>query len=299
MNFIFGPLWDRLIITIDRKDVTIFFYILLVRSIIVENMFRTAKRGGAILLSEERKSTVRAVERALDILMCFVQKPQLGMMEIAEYTGLNKSTVFRLLGTLEEKGFVQRDPYTDKYQLGFRIWELSTNIDHTNDPATLFLPEMERLRDELDETVSLYVRDGLERIRIQAVESRQAIRRVAPIGARMPLSVGASSKVLMAYVDEKTLKEVLDDSSWPQGIDSQVYRSQLAQIQRDGYAISVEEREAGTAAVSVPVFSSHSHRLVAALAVSGPVSRMNLEQMIHFVPRLIQAAERMGKLIRD
>lgn len=250
-------------------------------------------------MSEERKSTVRAVERALDILMCFVQKRQLGMMEIAEHTGLNKSTVFRLLGTLEEKGFVQRDPYTDKYQLGFRIWELSTNIDHSNDPAVLFLPEMERLRDELDETVSLYVRDGFERIRIQAVESRQAIRRVAPIGARMPLSVGASSKILMAYEGEEVLQEVLNDPTWPQGINSRVYVSQLAQIRKDGYAISVEEREAGTAAVSVPVIAFNSQRLVAALAVSGPVSRMNVKQMIQFVPRLIQAAERMAKMIRD
>ncbi|TCS95962.1 IclR family transcriptional regulator [Hazenella coriacea] len=250
-------------------------------------------------MSGDRKSTVRAVERALDILMCFVQKPQLGMMEIAENTGLNKSTVFRLLGTLEEKGFVQRDPYTEKYQLGFRIWELSTNIDHSSDPAVLFLPEMERLRDELDETISLYIRDGFERIRIQAVESRQAIRRVAPIGVRLPLSVGASSKVLMAYADELTLKEVLHDPMWPEGIDQKVYISQLAQIKKDGYAISVEEREAGTAAISVPVFSSTSRRLVVALAVSGPVSRMNVKQMTQFVPCLIQSAERMGKMIRD
>lgn len=110
------------------------------------------------------------------------------MTEIAERTGLNKSTVFRLLATLESKGFVKRDPDTEKYQLGFRIWELSAHLNRSKDPAVLFLPEMERLRDELDETVSLYVYDGIERIRIQAVESNQAIRRVAPVGVgcRLP-----------------------------------------------------------------------------------------------------------------
>ncbi|SEM89212.1 IclR family transcriptional regulator [Lihuaxuella thermophila] len=249
-------------------------------------------------MSEQSKTTVRSVERALDILLCFVDESQLGMMEIAERTKLNKSTVFRLLGTLEAKGFVKRDPQTEKYQLGFRIWELSANLDHSDDPAVLFLPEMERLRDDLDETVSLYIRDGRERIRIQAVESRQAIRRVAPVGARMPLSVGASSKVLMAYADKELLEQVLSDPMWPGGIDRDVYVSQLKQIREDGYAISVEEREAGTAAVSVPIFS-RAGRLIAALAVSGPVSRMNVKKMIQFVPRLIQAAEEMGKMVRE
>jgi IclR family transcriptional regulator, KDG regulon repressor len=249
-------------------------------------------------LKEEKKATVRAAERALDILLCFVHQPQLGMMEIAERTGLNKSTVFRLLATLESKGFVKRDPRTEKYELGFRIWELAASLNPSDDPAVLFLPEMERLRDELDETVSLYIRDGMERIRIQAVESRQAIRRVAPVGARMPLSVGASSKVLVAYGGESLLAEVLENADWPENVSLEAYRSQLERIREDGYAISVEEREAGTAAVAVPVFS-RSGRLVAALAVSGPVLRMNVKTMIRFVPRMKQAAERMGKMIRD
>jgi IclR family KDG regulon transcriptional repressor len=248
-------------------------------------------------LSEAKKATVRAAERALDILLCFVDASQLGLMEIAERTGLNKSTVFRLLATLEAKGFIKRDPQSEKYRLGFRVWELSANLDQSNDPAVLFLPEMERLRDDLDETVSLYVRDGKERVRIQAVESRQAIRRVAPIGARMPLAVGASSKVLMAYADEEAVSELLSSSDWPVNLNRDQYRRQLERIREDGFAISVEEREAGTAAVSVPVFSKRGE-LVAALAVSGPVSRMNIDKMIQFVPRMKEAAAQMGKMIR-
>jgi DNA-binding IclR family transcriptional regulator len=249
-------------------------------------------------LSEEKKLTVRAAERALDILLCFAQESELGMTEIASRTGLNKSTVHRLLATLEAKGFVKRDLRTEKYVLGFRIWELAANLNHSDDPAVLFLPEMERLRDELEETVSLYISDGKERIRIQAVESNQAIRRVAPVGARMPLSVGASSKVLMAYAEDELLQEVLEDDDWPSKLSKREYLNQLQAIRIDGYAISVEEREAGTAAVSVPIFSQ-SGRLVAALAVSGPVSRMNHEKMKQFVPRLKESAELMGKMIRQ
>ncbi|WP_224749681.1 IclR family transcriptional regulator [Polycladospora coralii] len=248
-------------------------------------------------MSDDKKLTVRAAERAMDILLCFVTEQKLGMMEIATRTGLNKSTVFRLLATLEKKGFIKRDPATEKYQLGFRIWELAANIDHSNDPAVLFLPEMERLRDEIDETISLYIRDGNERVRIQAVESMQAIRRVAPIGARMPLSVGASSKILMAYLnEEEIIQQVLNDAAWIQDMKLETYVEQLKQIKARGYAISIEEREEGTAAVSVPVFSRRG-RFVAALAVSGPVTRMNKIQMLQFVPILIQSASQMGRMI--
>ncbi|WP_124728139.1 IclR family transcriptional regulator [Staphylospora marina] len=249
-------------------------------------------------MGDEKKTTVRAAERALDILLCFVDQSELGMMEIASKTGLNKSTVFRLLATLEAKGFVKRDPRTDKYELGFRIWELSASLNRSDDPAVLLLPEMERLRDELDETVSLYVRDGLERVRIQAVESRQAIRRVAPVGARMPLSVGASSKVLVAYGDRELLRAVLTDPDWPETVDKDAFRAQLEKIREDGFALSVEEREEGTAAVAVPVFS-RGGKLVAALTVSGPVLRMNEPTMISFVPAMKLTAERMGRMLRD
>ena len=249
-------------------------------------------------MSGEKKSTVRAAERALDILLCFVDETQLGMTEIAERTGLNKSTVFRLLATLEGKGFVKRDPDTEKYQLGFRIWELSAHLNQSNDPAVLFLSEMERLRDELDETVSLYILDGIERIRIQAVESNQAIRRVAPIGVRMPLTVGASSKVLVAFSEPALLQKVLAESEWPDHVVKSDYLNQLKQIRQDGYAVSIEEREAGTAAVAVPIFSRRD-KLVAALAVSGPVSRMNLDKMEQFVPHMMEAAGKMGKMVSD
>lgn len=245
----------------------------------------------------DNKKTIRSVERALDILLCFLQKPSLSLTEITELTQLNKTTVYRLLATLEGKGFLMRDLETEKYQLGFRIWELSINLDDSNDPAVLFLTEMERLRDEIDETVSLYIRDGNERVRIQAVESKQAIRRVAPIGARMSLMVGASSKVLMAYTEPEITQKIIQSSELPVGISLEQYRAQLQTVVQTGYAMSMEEREAGTAAIAVPIFNRNK-QIVAALAVSGPVHRMSYAQMKQFLPKCQQAAQRMGQLIK-
>ncbi|MDA8354642.1 MAG: IclR family transcriptional regulator [Firmicutes bacterium] len=245
----------------------------------------------------EGKKTVRAAERALDILLCFTRQPELSLTEIARMTELNKSTVFRLLATLEEKGFLIRNAETEKYRLGFRIWELSAHLSRTDDPAILFLPEMEQLRDQLEETVSLYVRDGLERVRVQAVESLQAIRRVAPVGARMPLAVGAAGKVLASFSSPVVLDRILSDPEWPENVDQKAYLAQLDRIRRQGFATSVEEREAGTSAVAVPVFGQDGN-IMAALAVSGPVGRLTLERMEEVVPSVIEAAERMQKMLK-
>jgi IclR family transcriptional regulator, KDG regulon repressor len=245
---------------------------------------------------EEKKNTVRAAERALDILLCFTNEAEMGLTEIAKKTNLNKSTVFRLLATLEGKGFIKRDLRSDKYQLGIRIWELAGQIYQSSDPAMLFLPEMEQLRDALDETVSLYIRDGAERIRVQAVESNQAIRRVAPIGVRMPILMGASGKVFMAFLQKNDRNRLLSESGMSDE-EKQEYEKQLQEIKQNGYALSVEERETGTAAISVPVFHRDGH-LLAALAVSGPVSRMSIDNMSTFASKLKRAADHCKQIAK-
>lgn len=245
---------------------------------------------------EEEKKTVRAVERALDVLLCFASGHEWGLTEIAGQVGLHKSTVHRLLATLEDRGFVTRNAATEKYQLGLSVLELSANLSRSDDPSVVLLPEMERLRDQLSETVSLYVRDRIERVRIQAVQSTQAIRRVAPVGARLPLSVGASSKVLLAFGEAGVRDTVLADPAWPALLDRGVFGDQLDDILAAGYATSFEEREPGAAAVSAPIFN-RAGKLVAALSVSGPSNRLTPDRMHEFAPAIKEAAHRMGTIL--
>ncbi|MFC4598534.1 IclR family transcriptional regulator [Cohnella hongkongensis] len=245
---------------------------------------------------EEEKKTVRAVERALDVLLCFASGHEWGLTEIAGKVGLHKSTIHRLLATLEDKGFVTRDRSTDKYRLGLSVLELSANLSRSDDPSVVLLPEMERLRDRLNETVSLYVRDRTERVRIQAVQSMQAIRRVATVGARLPLSVGASSKVLLAFAEPDVRDAVLTDPAWPLQLDREAFGRQLDDILAAGYATSYEEREPGAAAVAAPIFN-RSGKLVAALSVSGPSNRLTPDRMHEFAPAIIESAHRMGTIL--
>jgi IclR family KDG regulon transcriptional repressor len=246
---------------------------------------------------EDGKLTVRAVERALDILLCFVHVKELSLTEISNKVTLHKSTVHRLLASLEGKGFILRDGATEKYRLGLRLWELSANLIQSDDMGAVLLPEMERLRDQIGETISLYIRDGNERLRIQAVQSNQAIRRVAPVGARMPLYVGASSKVLLAYADDIVQDRVLNAAIMTSGLDRKTLEQMLIETRKLGYATSVEEREPGAAAVSAPIFSRDG-KLMASLAVSGPANRLTQAKMLEHVPLIVEAAHHMGTMLR-
>jgi IclR family KDG regulon transcriptional repressor len=246
---------------------------------------------------EDGKLTVRAVERAMDILLCFVDVKELSLTEISNKVSLHKSTVHRLLASLEGKAFIQRDGATEKYRLGFRLWELSANLIQSDDMGVVLLPEMERLRDQVGETISLYIRDGNERVRVQAVQSNQAIRRVAPVGARMPLFVGASSKVLLAYAEETVQDQVLNAANATTGLDRNTLVQMLEETRKLGYATSIEEREPGAAAVSAPIFSRDG-KLMASLAVSGPANRLTQSKMLEHVPLIMEAAHRMGTMLR-
>lgn len=247
-------------------------------------------------MSEQEKGTVRAVERALDILLCFSgMETELGLSEISKRLGLHKSTVHRLLASLESKGFIRRHPSTEKYRLGWSVLELVSNLYQSDDVSSLVLPVMTRLRDLLGETISLYILSGHERIRIQAVESNQPVRRVANIGKRLPLFVGASGKVLLAFSD-LPIQELFDDPTFPSDLDRTEFLRALQQTREQGYAVSIEEREPGAAAVAAPVFS-RGGEILAALSVSGPSDRFTAESVERMADAVRKSASAVSKML--
>lgn len=138
---------------------------------------------------------------------------------------------------------------------------------------TVAYPEMLLLRDRAQETVSLYVRDGLERVRVQRAEGPLTVRRVVGLGERLPLYLGASGKVLLAWASEPERSGLLDQIL-PQGFDRTALEAALETARADGWAVSLEEREGGVASVAAPVLD-RAGRCVAALAISGPTNRFD------------------------
>jgi DNA-binding IclR family transcriptional regulator len=227
-----------------------------------------------IAVLKEEGSTIRSVERALDVLLCFAGAAEgLGVTQISDKVGLYKSNVYRILGALESRGFVRKDARTGRYYLALRALELASSYLVSGDIPAVAYPDMLLLRDRAEETVSLYVRDGCERVRVQRAEGPLTVRRVVGLGERLPLYLGASGKVLLAWAPPAECNQILS-AVLPQDFDRAGLEADLNRTRERGWAASREERDAGVAAVSAPVLDRMG-RCIAALAISGPITRFD------------------------
>ena len=268
----------------------------------VGTLFRLMGQPGGLAMPEDDlhqappQTTVRAVDRALDVLLCFSKSDDgLSLSDIARAVNLHKSTVHRLLASLQAKGFVRKYPHSDRYCLGWSVLELMSGIYQSDELSSVVLPEMTHLRDETGETVVLYVRSGHERIRIQTVETNKPSRQPLNIGRTYPLFVGASGKVLLAYSDAVLISEVMTDPRFAKHMDKEAFLNQLRRVKERGYATSLRERDADSAAIAVPVFGRHN--FLAALSVTGPAVRLTPETLESMRETLLQSARLITGLL--
>ncbi|WP_299847797.1 IclR family transcriptional regulator [uncultured Paracoccus sp.] len=209
---------------------------------------------------------VEAVERALQILDCFdPESPDLSLAEIAKRTGQYKSTILRLAVSLERFGYLIRDE-GGRFRLGPTAWRIGSNYRQSFDLAGVMRPELKQLSDETNETASYYIREGDSRVCLFRSEPLRAIRHSIIEGARMPITQGASGKVLLAFSPKPG-----------EGHPA---------IREAGHAISLGERDSDVAAIAVPIMSANG-QLLGALAVSGLITRFAPDTR----PSLIAALE--------
>jgi IclR family KDG regulon transcriptional repressor len=210
--------------------------------------------------------TVRSVERTLDILDCFVPgRLELSLSEISRLIDLAMSTTSRLVATLEKRGYLSRSRENQRYSLGPMIARIGAlGFSHV-DIRRIALPLMRDLNAIYDEGISLYVVQGDERICVERVESQRPLRRVINVGDRHPLTRGAAGRVLLAFLPKDRRDELL-------ARDPFTAEEALATLRRNGYAVSLGEREEGVTSIAAPVQDARGE-VVATLAMSGPSVR--------------------------
>lgn len=212
---------------------------------------------------------VAAVNRALSILDSFSEDASvLSLAQISKRTGLYKSTILRLLQSLEAYGYVHRHS-TGAYILGPTPVRLATLATKAMHPAELVMPVLRELVQETSESGSFYVRSGNMRLCSYRVDSPRSIRDNVQVGQLLPLEKGAGGHVLMDF-----------ESFLYSGIARPA--SKLVRISRG-------ERDAETAAVASPVFGV-GNKLQGAISVSGPVTRFSDGEVAQMIPHLIRAA---------
>jgi DNA-binding IclR family transcriptional regulator len=243
---------------------------------------------------------IQAIERAVAILNVFtVDEPELGVTEIAERVGLHKSTVHRFMVNLDAAGLVERNPRSGRYRLGLHIFELGGLVMQRMNLWDEALPFLEGLVRDTGETGHLAVLEGGEAIYIERVEARRPLRVPSAIGRGYPAHATNLGKVLLADLPRDRLMEVVDAHGLPSYTRNTItdlaqLEAELERIRIQGYAIDDEEYDEGLRCIGAGV-RDHSGRVVSALGIGGPVTRITPERVQELAELVMAAATGLSR----
>lgn len=232
-------------------------------------------------------------ENVLDVLLLFdASRPELTAEQISRLIGAPRSTTYRYIRTLRDKGFLEPTAH-DTFRLGPRLLQFARLAGRQEDVGRIALPFMEELCQETRETVLLTRLFDGHAVCVERVEAPQAVRMSFERGQIQPLHADASSKILLAYVPEEKAENYLTpplEAFTPNTVtEPDELKAQLRQIRRQGYCLSEGEVDAGATSVAVPIFGRRG-RLVAGLSVAGPTFRMDQSNVEHTLTLLHDAA---------
>jgi len=246
---------------------------------------------------EPRDSGIQSVRRAASLLRAFGNgSPELGVSELGRRLSLHKSTVSRLLATLESEGLLERAPGTEKYRLGPEIARLAGHAEHLYDVREAARPFLVELAALTRETANLAVLDGDEVNNVDQVSGPHLVRIGNWVGRRTPLHCVANGKALLAFLptaDAERLTAVPLAAYTPLTITRcDALRAALELVRQQGYATALGEIEEGLNAIAAPILNAEG-AVVAAISVSGPAYRVTAER----VPQLGQTTREFGQRV--
>ena len=250
--------------------------------------------------TEIESSPATAVERALNILEAASQRREgLTNSEISRRLGIPKSSASYILRTLERRGYLRRDPESNRYRLGLKLLSLGGETQAGLDIAEVALPHMRALVERLGMTCHLAVVDQNEAVYIEKVEAPGFFKVNTWVGRRMFLHSTSVGKALLAWMPKADREALLHNCDFkrrtPKTITSlSRLLTELERVHEQGYAIDDEENSLGARCFGAPVFDALGN-VVAAMGVSGTLTQMDAAKMPRVAEALKETARRVSR----
>jgi DNA-binding IclR family transcriptional regulator len=244
--------------------------------------------------------TVKSVDKAFWLLEVVSDHPDgIAITELANRVGMYKSTVHRLLGTMMRRGYIEQDPKTGRYKLGYTVLDLGMKLLSSIDLRREALPYLQELAHLSNEVVHLALLDRGEVVYIDKVESANTIRMHSRVGTRVPVHATGLGKAILAFLPRREVQAIIDRYGLPKLTEHTItnrdaFLQSLQETRRTGCAFDIEEHQVGVCCVAAPVFE-HSGRVVAACSVSGPSNRMGPDRLRDLVPLVKEAGRRISE----
>ncbi len=256
-----------------------------------------ATQAREAVAGEPRNSSV--IVNVIDVLRCFtVDDPLQGVTEIATTVGLHKSSISRILSTLEQERIVERDELSRKFRLGMGLIAVAGPLLANLDVRRIAYPILQELAEATGETAALNIWDGAESVSVEQIPSRKQVKHTSPIGSRYGTPLSASVQVFLAYQDETVVRELLSrsgaehDPAGPQ--DLEVYLHRLDQVRERGYACNYGETSDEEVGVAAPIMG-HRGEVAAALMVAAPLYRIDDAKLAELAGICCRAAARISR----
>jgi DNA-binding IclR family transcriptional regulator len=236
--------------------------------------------------------SVRAVDRAIDILQCFsADKPSMSVIELQKKVRLSRPTLYRLLHTLVAKGLVRADGEPQRFALDYGVAQLWHVWMSALDATAVAQPIITRLRDQTGETAALYVlRDNL-RACVLEMTSLHVLSITQGVGRSEHVSRGASGKAILAFMNDGMAASAMQ--TLPQGTNRKSLLEDLAKVRQDGFAVSRGEVIIGAVAIAAPVFDRSGH-VVGSIGVAGPQARINEDWITRSTKLLVAGSSELS-----
>lgn len=255
----------------------------------------------------ERENMVKSVSRSLDIItLVSMKKGGMGVTEIAKQIDINKSSVYRILSTLVQYGYIEQDSETGKYKLGYKFLEISSKLLESIDLRSEAKPFLQELENKTNEVIHLVVYDQGEVVYIEKLEGNETLRMHSKVGKRAPMHCTSVGKAILAHLPSGIVLDILDRKGMPVHTDKtitdkEVFLKELSQVRQKGYALDLEENEYGITCIAVPIFD-HLGKVIAAVSISGPTMRMTDERLKTLQAIMVQTGKdisaRLGHVSR-
>lgn len=232
-------------------------------------------------VKKEKQTHVSSVDRAIDILTALGEGNNNTIRELGQRLDITKSTLHRILQTLENRGLVKKDQMSEKYSLGYKILELSANLKRENEIRDLAISHMEELSILIGDTVQLAILENDEIIIIETVEGTSALRVFAQPGQKYPITYGNFGKVFLAYQSSSSILDHIH--SYPlieyasaSITDEDEFIEEVNKVKRNLVSIGIDDPIEGAISMAVPIVDVND-RIVASLSIAGVKTQQKLE----------------------
>lgn len=248
-------------------------------------------------------SGIRVLHKTVDILETIKENREgVRLADLARSVDLPKATVYRILTTLEARGYLDRDG-DGNYRLAKKLFDLQRSAPIEQVLTEVAPPFLAEVAAESKETVNLGILDAGEVVVISTVESSQAVRMSSKVGNRRYLHATALGKVMLAGLSEKEVLRLIKSKGQPRLTEHTLCEkaallAELKKIREHGYAIDNQENEIEGRCVGAPITAPNG-QVIAALSISGPVFRMDIDRAKSLAPRLKQACAEISKALHS